>query len=113
MGLRHLVGPLGPGAGRLEVKRGPAVLVATGQKLRRIYYRPPWLRRGQHYFPDQYAVEDGRNLTVAEHRLRFARRDERTAELVLSSATRWLRLRLAYDSHEWVATWAFRANEGP
>ncbi len=55
---------------------------------------------------------DLRSLTVAEHRLRFARRDARTGELVVSSATRWLRLRLASGGHEWVATWAFRTDEG-
>ncbi len=96
----------------VEVKRGPAVQIASGQKLKRIYYHPPWLHGSQHWYPDQYALTDGRSLTVAEHRLRFARHDPRTRESVLTRRTRWLRLRLAYRTSEWVATWTFRPDEG-
>ena len=58
--------------------------------------------------PNQYDVTDGRNLTVVEHRLRFARRDPRTQELVVTTETRWVRLRISNSGNECVATWAFR-----
>ena len=99
----------------LEVLRGPAVLAASGLKLRRVYYRPPWLRGTQLLFPDQYDPGAGRNLTVAEHRVRFARREPGTGDPVVSSTTRWIRMRLAAPGYEWVATWTFRpdAEERP
>ena len=45
--------------------------------------------------------------------MRFARRDPGSGEPVVSTATRWLRLRLGYDRQEWVATWSFPAEERP
>lgn len=96
----------------IETTRGPAVMVATGQRLKRIYYHPPWLRADQHLFPAQYGVADGRNLTVGEHRVSFPKRDPHTRELVVSRSTQWLRLRLSYPPNEWVATWTFRPDEG-
>lgn len=95
----------------LEVKRGPAGPTAAGLKLKRIYYNPPWLRDWQRSPSGRFEVADGRDLTVAEHRVRFMRRDPDTGELIVSSRTRWLRLRISYGSSEWVATWTFRTGE--
>jgi hypothetical protein len=93
----------------IEVRRGPAVLAATGGKLKRIYYyHPPWVRGGEHLAPYQYDVGAGRDLTIAEHLVRFARRDARSGEPIVSSRTRWLRLRLRAPGQEWVSTWTFR-----
>jgi hypothetical protein len=93
----------------LEIRRGPAVLAARGGKLRRLYeYHPPWVRGGEHRGPYAYDAAPGRDLTIAEHFVRFARRDVRSRELVLSSRTRWLRLRLRAPGYEWVSTWTFR-----
>lgn len=94
-----------------EVRRGPAVLAASGMKLERIYYHPPWFRGAQHLSPYPYEVNPGPDLTIAEHLVRFARRDSHSREPVVSSRTRWLRLRLKTPGHEWVATWAFRQPE--
>ncbi len=95
----------------IEVRRGPAILVATGMKLKRIYYHPPWLRGAQDLNPYPYDVGPGRDLTIAEHLIRFARRDPRSGEPVVSSRTRWLRLRLKAPGQEWVSTWTFRQPE--
>jgi hypothetical protein len=92
----------------IDVRRGPAVPAATGGKLRRIYYHPPWLRGAQHLNPYQYDVGPGRDLTIAEHLVRFARHDSRSGEPVVSSRTRWLRLRLSAPGYAWVSTWTFR-----
>lgn len=92
----------------IDVRRGPAVLAAMGGKLKRIYYyHPPWMRGGEHQSPYQYDVGPGRDLTIAEHLVRFARRDVRSGAPVVSSRTRWLRLRLRAPGHEWVSTWTF------
>ena len=88
--------------------RGPVIQVATGQKLRRIYYYPTWVRGSDRLYQNQYDVSAGRNLTVVEHRLRFARRDPRSQELVVTPETRWVRLRISYSGNEWVSTWTFR-----
>lgn len=96
----------------IEVRRGPAVQVATGLKLERIYYHPPWLRGSQHLYPDQYDPGSGRDLTVAEHFVFFTRRDPRSGDTVASSRTRWLRVRLSSPGYEWVAMWTFRQSEG-
>lgn len=95
----------------IELRRGPAVLVASAMKLKRIYYHPPWLRGPQYLNPSAYDVGPGRDLTIAEHLVRFARRDPRSGEPVVSSRTRWLRLRLSAPGHEWVSTWTFRQPE--
>ena len=95
----------------MEVIRGPAVPVTAGGQVKRIHYHPPWLRDGQHSYANEYALVNARPLTVAEHRLRFARRARRTGDLVVSSGTRWLRLRLASGTNEWIATWTFRPDE--
>ena len=92
----------------IEVRRGPAVLAATAGTIRRIYYHPPWLRGAQHLNPSPYDVSPGLDLTIAEHVIRFARRDPRSRELVVSSGTRWLRLRLSTPGYAWVSTWTFR-----
>jgi hypothetical protein len=92
----------------IEIIRGPAALVATGLKLRRIYYIPPWTRRTQGGSPYQYDPGSGRDLTVAEHLVRFSRLDPRSSEPVISSRTRWLRLRLGAPGYGWVASWTFR-----
>ena len=97
----------------IEVRRGPAVLLATGQKLKRVYYYPPWIRGTQRLYPTQYEVADGRNLTASEHRVRFARRDPRAGDLVIAGETRWIRLRLGFAGNEWIASWAFRPEERP
>ena len=96
--------------GPIQAVRGPVLQVATGQKLRRIYYYPPWMRSSQRLYAGQYDVRDSRNLTIVEHRLRFARRDPQTQELVLTPDTQWVRLRISYLAYEWVATWAFRTS---
>ena len=96
----------------VAIRRGPAVLAARGLKLERIYYHPPWLRGLQHFNPAQYDPGAGRDLTVAEHFVRFARRDKRSGDLVVSSRTRWLRVRLSSLGNEWVATWTFRQADG-
>ena len=95
----------------LEVVRGPAVLLTTGGEVRRTYYHPPWLRSDRHGDVDAYGVADAAPATVAQHSLRFARRDPAGGGLVASKGTRWLRLRLAVGANEWVATWAFRPEE--
>lgn len=95
----------------MEVVRGPAVPVTAGGTVKRIHYHPPWLRGGQHVYAKEYELVNARPLTVGEHRLRFARRDSRTHLPVISGDTRWLRLRLASGTNEWVATWAFRPDE--
>lgn len=96
----------------LEVRPGPAVNITSGQKLKRLTYHPPWLRDIQDPHPLQYGVTEGRSVTVAEHRVRFARRDPRTGERLISRDTRWLRLRLAYPGYEWVAIWPFQPGGG-
>lgn len=101
----------------IDVRRGPAVLAASGLKLKRIYYHPPWLRGTQHQSPYPsdnpypFDVGPGRDLTIAEHLVRFARRDPRTREPVVDRRTRWLRLRLGAPGQEWVSTWTFRQPE--
>lgn len=94
----------------IQVQRGPAVQVATGQKLSRIYYYPPWVRGSERGYANRYDVSEGSTQTVAEHRLRFARRDSLTQELVITPETRWVRLRISYSGYEWVATWTFRSD---
>jgi len=96
----------------IEVRPGPAVNITSGQKLKRLTYHPPWLRDIQDPHPLQYGVTEGRSVTVAEHRVRFPRRDPRTGERLISRDTRWLRLRLSYPSHELVATWPFQPGAG-
>lgn len=95
----------------IDVRRGPAVPVATGGKLKRIYYHPPWLGGAQRLSPYQYEVGPGRDLTIAEHLVRFARRDWRSGEPIVSSRTRWLRLRLSAPGYEWVSMWTFRQSD--
>lgn len=85
----------------IDVRPGPTATVATGLTLNR-FYQPPWLRGGGHQ------VGAGRELTIAEHVVRFARRDSRFGEPLVSSGTRWLRLRMTTQGHEWIATWTFR-----
>lgn len=97
----------------LGTERGPVLGYATAQKLKRVYgYHPPWVRGSEQANPSQYDVSWGRSLTLAEHRVRFARYDERTGQPLLDAATRWLRLRLSYGRYEWVATWPFRPQGG-
>lgn len=97
-----------------EIRRGPVLGVLSGQKVRRFYlYHPPWLRGSEHVTTDRFTLTGGRSLTLAEHWLRFARRDPLTGELVLDSSTRWLRLRLVQGRNAWVSTWSFRPEEGP
>jgi len=97
----------------IEIRRGPAVQIATGQKIVRAYYYPPWLRGSRDVYPRPWEVSQGRALIVAEHRARFARRDNRTGQPALSRDTRWLRIRLSMGRNEWVATWPFREDERP
>ncbi len=113
---------LGPGAsiwldddrGRrwdpIETLRGPVVDVVRGERLRRVYdyYAPPWVRDARFAHPNRYEPYGGRPITIAEHRARFARRDRRSMDPVITSSTSWLRLHLKYGAFEWVATWPFR-----
>lgn len=113
---------LGPGAsiwleddrGRqwnpIETLRGPIVDVIRGERLRRVYddYTPPWVRDTRFGHPYRYDPYGGRPITIAEHRVRFAKRDGRALDSVITRSTRWLRLHLKYGSYEWVATWTFR-----
>lgn len=92
----------------IDVRRGPAVLAATAGTIRRVYYHPPWLRGAQHLSPPPYDNNPGRDLSITEHVIRFTRRDPRSRELVVSSGTRWLRLRLSIPGYAWVSTWTFR-----
>ncbi len=95
----------------IDVRRGPVVVAATGAKLKRIYYQPPWLRGAPPLNPYQYEAGPGRDLTIAEHVVRFARRDPRSGEMVVSSRTQWLHLRLSMPGYEWVSTWTFRQSD--
>jgi len=90
--------------------RGPVVDVIRGERLRRVYdyYAPPWVRDPRSRHPFRYEPRGGRPVTVAEHRVRFDRRDRRSLDPVVTRSTRWLRLHLKSGSYEWVATWAFR-----
>lgn len=93
------------------IVRGPARTVRSAPRLPTIYYEPPWSRAARHSSRYQYGTGPTPELTVVEHRVRFARRDRRWGDLVLSSRTRWLRLRYRAPRHEWIATWTFRDQE--
>ena len=94
----------------VETLRGPVVDVIRGERLRRVYdyYAPPWVRDARSQHPFRYEPRGGRPVSVAEHRVRFDRRDRRSLDPVVTRSTRWLRLHLKSSSYEWVATWAFR-----
>ena len=62
----------------IDVRRGLAVRAATAGTIRRIYYHPPWLRDAQHLSSSPYDVGPVRELTIAQHVIRFARRDPRS-----------------------------------
>ena len=92
----------------IDVRRGPVIPVASGMKLKRLSHHPPWLRSAEHRSPYQYDVVPGRDLTIAEHVVRFARQDSRFGEPIVDSRTRWIRLRLSTPGYEWISTWTFR-----
>lgn len=96
--------------GPVSVKRGPVLSAAKGLKLQRDY-QPPWMRGSEHFYSHRYGVSGGEGVTLGKHRVRFARRDPETGQPLLRSETRWVRLRLSYGGHEWVATWPFRPEE--
>jgi hypothetical protein len=96
----------------VSVERGPVVEIPSGQRLKRTYdYHPPWLRGAEHLYPSQYEPVGGRSVTVAEHRVRFARHERLTGEPMLSRHTHWLRLRLSHGDYEWAAMWIFRPED--
>lgn len=92
----------------LETTRGPVMQIEVGQRLPRFRYQPPWNRNYPGSGSIHSEVIGGRRATLAEHRLRFLRRDPRSNEPVLGSNTHWIRLRLSYAGNEWVATWPIR-----
>ena len=95
----------------VAIARGPVIQLETGRKPRRIhyYYDPLWVRSSGPPHPAQNVLTEGRSVTVGEHRLRFERRDPPSQQLVIGPEVRWMRLRMRYVGHEWVATWAFRS----
>ena len=90
----------------VEVRRGPAVIASSGFKLQRYY--PAWTRGAPHAAPYPYDVTSRRDLTIAEHVVRFVRRDPQWGDPIIGKETRWISLRLSGPRHEWVATWTFR-----
>jgi hypothetical protein len=97
----------------IEILRGPVMDVVGRQRLRRVYdyyYAPPWVRDTRFGHPYRYEPSGGGPITIAQHRARFARRDHRSSEPVVTLSTRWLRLHLKNASYESVATWTFRSD---
>ena len=92
----------------LEVTRGAVLQLNLPQGLRRFRYQPPWSRNYQGQGPLYHDVDRSQRVTVAEHRVRFLRRDPASHELVIGGNTQWIRLRLSYAGHEWVATWPLK-----